>query len=222
MQWAIFALILFGLFLTWVIFQETRMHRHWRGLVATGDLNAIRTILEQEIERWKTMRVPKGTPASLWHGVQTVELTAIGPTAAQVSCAAEGEYRFVGGQPEEVTTALEAAKRVAARVAEMILYDVPNLRLGDVRVDVYSTFRSDHGRPEQRCILSVSADRGTADDLDWEALRPAEIIDRLDTRYEVNNLGQAEPIDPGPPLEGTEYVAPREGAVQNINAEPPF
>lgn len=222
MQWAIFALVLFGLFLTWVIFQETRMHRHWRGLVATGNLDAIRTILDGEIERWKTMRTPRGTPAGLWHGVQTVELVALGRGAAQVSCAAEGEYRFVGGQPEEVTTALEAAKQVAAKVTEMIMYDVPNLRLSAVRVDVYSTFRAEHGRPEQRCILSVTADRGTVDDLDWEDLRAAEIIDRLEARYQMNELGQAEPIDPGPPLEDTEYVAPREGAVQNINAEPPF
>lgn len=219
MQWAILGLVIFGLILTYVIFQETRAHTYWRGLVAKGDLDAIRTLLGQELERWRTMRVPRGVPAALWHGVQTVELAAVGADAAQVTCAVEGEYRFSGGRPQEVASPLDAGMRVAAKVAEMVLYDVPNLRLSAVRVDVYSTFHDAQGAPQQRCILSTTADRAAADDLDWEALRPQEIINRFDSRYRVNERGLAEPIDPGPPLEGTEPVSERPPAPEPLGTE---
>ena len=39
----------------------------------------------------------------------------------------------------------------------MMLYDVPNLRLGYVRVDVYSTFTGPDGTPVQRPILTATA-----------------------------------------------------------------
>ncbi len=219
MQWAVLGIVLFGLILTYVIFQETRAHRYWRSLVARGDVDAIRMLLDQELDRWRTMRVPKGTPASLWHGTQTVELVAIGADAAHVSCMAEGEYRFSGGRPQEIAAPLEAAMRVAAKLAEMILYDVPNLRLGAVRVDVYSTFHDARGAPEQRCILSTIADRAVADDLDWEALRPSEIIARFDSQYHVGERGVAESIDPGPPLEGTELVSERPPAPEPLRTD---
>ena len=236
MQWAVLGLVIFGLILTYIIFQETRAHTYWRGLVQKGDVSAIRALLEQEIERWRTMRVPRGTPASLWHGVQTVDLIAVGPDAAHLTCSAEGEYRIVGGQSQEVTSPLDAGMRVAAKVAELVMYDIPNLRLHEVRVDVYSTFRTERGAPEQRCILSTITDRGTADEIEWDVLRPNEIINRFESRYHLNEHGVAEPIDPGPPLEETTPVtdipAPadpdadrlaerRNGVVSGPNAQPP-
>jgi hypothetical protein len=219
MQWAVLGIVLFGLFLTYIIFQETRAHHYWRGLVAKGDLNAIRMLLDQEIERWHTMRVPKGVPASVWHGIQTTELVAVGAEGAQVTCAADGEYRFSAGKPQEVTTPIDAAMRLAAKVAEMILYDVPNLHISEVRVDVYSTFHTPDGATEQRCILSVVADRGTADEIDWESLRPGEIVNRFESRYYVNERGIAEPFDPGDPLEGTVLVTEREPTAGAVASE---
>lgn len=206
MQWAVLGLVLFGLILTYIIFQETRAHTYWRGLVHKGDVTAIRALLEQEIERWRTMRVPRGTPPTLWHGVQTVDLIAVGPDAAHLACTAEGEYRIVGGQSQEVTSPIDGAMRVAAKVCELVMFDIPNLRLSVVRVDVYSTFRSAAGAPEQRCILSTIADRAEADDIEWDVLRPVEIIHRFESRYHLNDERIAEPIDPGPSLEGTTAV----------------
>ena len=218
MQWAVLGLVIFGLVLTYIIFQETRAHTYWRGLVAQGDLNAIRMLLGQEIERWHTMRVPRGVPAALWHGVQTTELLAVGADAAHVTCSAEGEYRFTGGRPQEVTSPLDAGMRVAAKVVEMILYDVPNLRLFTARVDVYTTFHSPDGVPEQRCILSVVADRATADEIDWDTLRPQEIINRFESHYRVNDRGLAEPIEPGPLLDGTELVTDKPSAAASLTS----
>jgi hypothetical protein len=153
------------------------------------------------------MRVPKGTPPTLWHGVQTAALVAVGPDEAHLACTAEGEYRLAGGVSEDLVSPLDAGIRVAARLIEMVMYDVPNLRIGLVRVDVYSTFRTATGAPQPRCILTVTADRAEADDLDWEALRPHEIVGRFESRYHLNDFGVAEPIDPGPPLEGTTPIA---------------
>ena len=207
MQWAVLGLVLFGLILTYIIFQETRAHHYWRGLVQQGDVSAIRALLEQEITRWKTMRVPKGTPPALWRGVQTAELVAVGPDEAQLACMAEGEHRLAAGVSEQLVSPLDAGIRLAARLIETVMYDVPNLRLGLVRVDVYSTFRTETGAPQQRCILTVTADRAEADEIEWEALRPNEIVGRFESRYHLNDFGVAEPIDPGPPLEGTTPVA---------------
>ena len=221
MQWAVLIIVVFGLILTYIIFQETRAHTHWRGLVAKGDIDAIRTLLDQEIQRWKLIRVPKGVPAALWHGVQTAELVAAGADAAQITCSAEGEYRFTGGQPREVTTPLDAGMRVAAKLVEMVMYDVPNIRLSAVRVDVYSTFHTSDGVPEQRCILSTVAERAEADDLDWDSLRPNEILARFQTIYQVNERGLAEPIDPGPLLEGTVLVEPKPAPTPILGTDEP-
>jgi len=207
MQWAVLGLVIFGLILTYIIFQETRAHHYWRGLVQKGDVAAIRALLEQEIARWKTMRVPRGTAPTLWHGVQTADLLAVGAREAQLACTAEGEYRIAAGQSQELLSPFEAGMRLAAKLIELVMYDIPNLRLSLVRVDVYSTFRAATGAPQQRCILSVTADRPEADDIEWEALRPNEIIGRFENRYHLNDFGVAEPIDPGPPLEGTTPVA---------------
>jgi len=220
MEWAVLGLVVIGLILTYVIFQETRAHRHWRGLVAAGNVEAIRALLEQEFERWRTMRVPKGVAPAVWHSVQTVQLVAVGADAAQVSCLAEGEYRVSDGRLHEVGNTLEVAMRVAAKLAELILYDVPNVRLSFVRVDVYTPVHVRNGDRAHGCILSLVADRATADDLDWEALRPHEIVSRFEHRYELNERGVALPFDPGPPLEGTRPVpAPDEGQPVRGEAE---
>src|SRR5215207_4402672 len=188
MQWAVLGLVIFGLILTYIIFQETRAHHYWRGLVQKGDVSAIRALLEQEVTRWKTMRVPKGTPPALWHGVQTAELLAVGPDEAHLACSAEGEYRIAGGVSTEVMSPLDAGIRLAAKLIELVMYDTPNLRLGLVRVDVFSTFRTETGAPQQRCILTVTADRPEADDIDWEALRPNEIVGRFESHYRLNDF----------------------------------
>ena len=139
----------------------------------------------------------------------------MGADAVHVTCTAEGEYRFAAGKPQEVTSPLDAAMRLAAKVAEMVLFDVPNLHMGAVRVDVYSTFHDATGMPEQQCVLSTVADRATADDVDWDALRPEEIINRFESSYRVNERAIAEAIDPPPLMEDTELVADR-AAVPSI------
>jgi hypothetical protein len=60
------------LFTGYVIVQETRAQLHWRDLVAQGDVDAIRQLIEGEIETWHNQRVPRarrrcsGTACKQW------------------------------------------------------------------------------------------------------------------------------------------------------------
>jgi hypothetical protein len=80
----------------------------------------------------------------------------------------------------------------------MLLYDVPNLRLDSVRVDVYSTFPGEAGVPRQLPILTTTALRGEAEDVAWEAMTPAEVLGRFETRYQRTPAGHGLPIDLAP------------------------
>ena len=63
MEWGIVVIVIIIILISYVIVQETRAQMHWRGLVAAGDVDAIRQLLEAEVEHWQTDRVPRGTPA---------------------------------------------------------------------------------------------------------------------------------------------------------------
>src|SRR5712692_8115303 len=94
--WGIIGISLLGLFIAFVIVQETFAQRHWRGLVNRGDRWAIKTLVEQEIEHWQQIRVPKGLNPVLWHGIQTAGVAGVGRDFIHLICSAEAEYRLVG------------------------------------------------------------------------------------------------------------------------------
>lgn len=189
-----------GLLLTYIIWQETRSHLHWRGLVREGNVWAIQELTSAEIERWHRMRPPKGMPVVLWAGIQSVELVTIGKGHIQVACGTEGEYRTVAGRREQTMTPLAAAMRLAAKLADMLLYDIPEVKIDCVRVDVYSSVGTDHGVSEQACILTTTAERRIANQLAWEDLTSQQIIDSFQSCYRLEASGAAIRIDPGPPL----------------------
>jgi hypothetical protein len=219
MTWGLLAVLGLGLFLTYVIWQETRSHLRWRDLVQDGNVWAIRQLVTAEIARWHEMRPPHGVSAALWAGVQTAELVAIGRDHIQLACVTESEYRMAEGRREQVTTALEAAMRLAAKLVEMVLYDIPEVKVDRVRVDVYSTFGSGEGVVEQRCILSTTGGRAAANGIDWETTPARAIIESLDSRFDVDNAGKVRAIVPDHALpdEPGEASMPEEAR----NARPP-
>jgi len=194
--WGLLIILIVGLFIAYAVLQETRAQRHWRGLVAAGDLDAIRQILDAELERWKTERVPKDVPAALWHGVQTVELVDVGADFARVSCSAEGQYALVDGQRREVSSALQEGMKLTVKLADMLLYDIPNLRLEQVQIDVYATFREASRDAFQRCILSTQVRRSEVKDLDWDGTPPEEIVASLGGRFRSDAHGAPQPVEP--------------------------
>lgn len=192
------------LFVGWAVSAEMFQHRAWRKRVKEGDSAIVAALIEEALGTWRRTRPPRGTPANLWAGVQGAQLLAVTNETATLSTAAEGEFRTEDGRRVQVATALDDAIALAARLVDLMMYDVPNLRLGAVRVDVYSTFTEGDGTPVQRPILTTTAERLPADSMTWEELTPEEILGRFETTYERGPSGQAiaivlAPIEGDPP-----------------------
>ncbi len=189
----------------WAVATEMFQQRAWRNRVAAGDTDMIGALIEEALDHWRRARPPREVAASLWAGVQGAQLIAVTGDSATLSGAAESSFRTEGGARTQVASALDEAIALASKLIDMILYDVPNLRLGSVRVDVYSTFSGDDGAPVQRPILTSTADRLTADDLPWETLTAEEVLARFETHYTAGEGGRPVPIEL-PEIEGN---APR-------------
>jgi hypothetical protein len=195
----------------WAVSTEMFQQRHWRRRVEEGDTPIVAALIEEALETWRRSRPPRGVPANLWAGIQGAQLLAVtDEPSATLSTSAEGEFRTEGGERVQVSTALDEAIALATKLLDMMLYDVPNLRLSAVRVDVYSTFTGADGTPLQRPVLTSTADRAVADGLTWEEFTPQEILARFDTRYERKPSGQPAPIEVEP-IEGTLPEQPDSG-----------
>ena len=179
-----------------VLFKEMRTHSYWRELVVANDIDAIRGLLEVEFRHWREMRPPKAINATVWAGVQGMELLAADATQAQITTSAEPEMRVLDGKSQQVATALDIALATAVRITEMVFYDVANYLPDSVRVDVYTTFRDQHGAVP-RPILSMIADRANAIGLDWDD-DPREIALAFNARYELGQGGEPRAISLAP------------------------
>lgn len=176
-----------------VLFKEMRTHSYWRQLAAANDLDAIRGLLEAEIDHWRRMRPPKAISAAVWAGVQGMELLAADAGHVQITTSAEPEMRVIGGKSQQVATALDIALATAVRITEMVFYDVADYLPQVVRVDVYTTFR-DATRATPQPILSMSADRADAVGLDWDA-EVREIALAFNATYDLGPSGEPRPIE---------------------------
>jgi hypothetical protein len=191
------SLVVLAIFLVagWAITTEMFQQRYWRRRVEAGDEQIVEALLSEALATWKRARPPRGLPTNLWAGVQSAQLTAVSGLGAVVSSSAEGEFRTEQGRRVQVSTALDEAIALAAKLVDMLLYDVPNLRLASVRVDIYSTFTGSDGTPVQRPILTTTALRTEADGIAWETMEPAEILGRFQTHYRRSPAGQGLPIE---------------------------
>jgi hypothetical protein len=196
MEWGILVILAILLFTSYVIVQETRAQLFWRGLVEKGDLKAIRELIETEIDTWHRARVPRGTPAMLWHGIQTVELLDVTEHGARVSCNAEGEYALVNGRRLETSSPLSEGMKITMKLAEMLLYDVPNVKLDHFQIDVYTSFRDESGHAEPRCILSTLVQRSAVEDFDWENDTPVSFVEVAGGRFDAARDGSLKVIEP--------------------------
>jgi hypothetical protein len=196
LAWGLLAVFLFALVVSYAIIRETRAQRHWRGLVKAGDVDAIRTIVDSEVGRWRTERTPKGVLPNVWHGVQTAELVEVGSDHLRVRASTEAQYAVAGRRREEVSSALREAMKLTVKLAEMLLYDISNVELGRVQIDIYTTFRGRSGLANQRCILSTVVRRSEAGGVEWDETPPEEIVAHFGGRYRADSQGRAQPIDP--------------------------
>lgn len=198
MEWGIAIILVILLCITYVIVQETRAQLFWRNLVAGGDVDAIRQLVEAEVEAWRSARVPRGVPTLLWHGIQTVELIDVSASGSRVSCNAEGESALVDGRRVETSSPLTEGMKITLKLAEMLLYDIPNVKLDHVQIDVYTSFRDDSGHAEPRCILSTRVERGVVEHIDWEQIEPGEFISLTQGHFAGDASGALYAVEPLP------------------------
>jgi hypothetical protein len=197
----LFIMLMLG-FVAYIILQGTRTQMAWRERVEHGDIDAIQMLVADEIQHWKTMRMPKGVEPAVWRGVQTAELVEVSPTSVRLGAAAEGAYVQTAGERREVHSALSEGMKVTARLADMFFYDIPNVRLPAVQIDVYSTFRNEHGAT-QRCILSTSCERSVASAIDWDEMPAEDIVRAFGGRYLLDDRGNPLPIDVNEPAKNS-------------------
>jgi hypothetical protein len=186
--------LLILVFTGYVIVQETRAQMYWRKLVDSGDVDAIRQLVEGEIDGWHSQRVPRGTPALTWHGIQTVELLDVNSTAVHVSCNADGEFALIDGKRVETSSPLNEGMKITKKLAEMLLYDVPNVKLDQAQIDVYTSFRNQGGEAETRCILSTAVARRVVEHIDWDETEPGDFVTLNEGRF--GNGNGLQPVEP--------------------------
>ena len=176
--------------------QETRAHLHWRGLAQAGDVDAIRALVADQLDAWRAGRPPRGVPANVWSAVQTAQVVGVGADFVRLSTGVEGQYAMVDGERAEVSSAFDEAARVTRKLGDLTLYDIPDLRLRYVQVDIYSTFRDEQERPQQRCILSTLIDRAAAGAFDWDGSTATDLVRTFRSRHRLSEAGIALPVEP--------------------------
>ena len=199
MQWAIFAIFFGFLVLAYIVVQGTRAALAWRKAAADGDVGVIRDIVEETLGVWRSMKRPKEIPPDVWRGVQSVQFVHCEADFVRVSCQAQSEYKMYEGRWIEMRNPLQEGMAVAAKLAEMLFYELPHYRADRIQVDVYTSFREGDGFSRNECILSIEATREAARDVDWDEWTAKDIVDALGARYRLGEHGQPLPIKVSPP-----------------------
>ncbi len=199
LQWALLGIAILVLILAYIVIQGTRAALAWRKAAAAGDVQVIHDIVEDAIAVWHTVKRPKEVAPEVWRGVQSMQLVEVAPDFVRVSCHAESEYNMKDGHWSEVTNPLQEGIAVTARVADMLLYELPHYKADRIQIDIYTSFREMGAEPKRACILSTEATRDDARAIDWEDWTAAQVVDALGGRYRLGERGQPLPIEVSEP-----------------------
>ena len=167
MEIGVLIVVMLGLFFGFLVLQGTFAARAWRERIAAGDHDVLEEALDDAFEMWREMRPPKGMPAADWAALASPELIAADRDRARVSLVADADVRVVGGERREIASPLFVGRRVALRMAERLLYEIPHVRFGEVQIDVWERYRDAEGTTVDRALLSTRATREQAADVDW-------------------------------------------------------
>jgi hypothetical protein len=210
LPWALLALTIFFLVVTYIIVQGSRAAIAWRTAAAGGDFKVIRTIVEDSISAWGSMKRPKAVPPDVWRGVTSMQLTDLAAGFVRVSCQAESEYVMRDGVWTEARNPLQQGIKITARAADMLFYEMPHYRPDRIQIDIYTAFREGEGPARNACIMSTAADRDRAREVDWEEWTAGDIADALGSRYRPGEFGQPLPIEVEPPSGVLDEIPPPE------------
>ncbi len=184
--------IVLGLILGFVILQSAFSHRHWRKIIREGDQPTLLAAVEEALETFRGMRAPRGTPPADWRGLQSAALVAADRDRCRVSLLVDPDIRVIGTERREVGPAESVARRVAVKMVERLLYEIPLARFQAVQVDVYTQYRSPQGEIATDCLLTTQVSRKMGSEADWDELEAAAIL--ADWRTRERSAGQ--PLDP--------------------------
>ena len=148
---------------------------------------------------WSAQKRPKEIPVEVWRGIQSMQLSDVGPRYLRVSCTAESEYAMSSGEWLEVRNPLQEGMAVTAGAADMLLYELPHHRPDKVQIDVYTTYRDENGVTHRECILTTAASREQAREVDWEEWPAEEIVRALGGRWRLSDTGRPLPVQPMEP-----------------------
>src|SRR3990172_5215242 len=148
---------------------------------------------------WSPASGTASRPRSWSRSSQTASASAQRPRASTRWSAAAGSRAAAhsargGGGGKKVRSALGEGMKVTAKLADMALYDIPNVRLPWVQVDIYSTYRDAEGAAQRR-VISTMARREIADELAWEELEAEAVVHAFGGRFLLDDRGNALPID---------------------------
>ena len=206
-------MLVVGGFLGFVITQSFFSQRHWRRIIAEGDLDALHASVLEAFETWRRMRPPPDVPPADWRALVSAELIAADTERCRVSLLAEPDIRVVDGVREQIGPPSDVARRSAVRMAERLLYDIPLARFEAVQVDVYAEYRSAAGEVESECLLTTQVSRGQAVITDWDDDAAPAILKSWSTR----EAGSARDLDPS----AGALIAPDDEAATRANGATP-
>ena len=182
----IFAFAL-GLFLFlgfgWLITREMIQHRSWRKKLEGGDDKLVAVLINQALSTWQKSKTPNNFPSTAWSSLQRSQLVAVTESSANISTSCEPSYRTVKGQREQISSALDEAIPVAAKLIDQLFFDVPNLQLERIRIDIFTTFPSKNDSLVQQPILTTTAIRSVAKELKWDTISEVEVLIKFTTHY---------------------------------------
>lgn len=172
--------------------------RHWKRVIAAGDRHTLLAALEEALDTFRGMRPPRGQPPADWRSLQSAAVVAADRDRCRVSVLVEPDIRIVpldGGEASErreVGPAEQVARRVAVRMVERLLYEIPLARFDAVQVDVYTEYRSAEGGVETDCLLTTQVTRSLGNATAWDEEEAAAVLAAWSTRERSPGF----PLDP--------------------------
>ena len=168
MEWGVLFLVIVGVLLGGIVLQATLAAQHWRRVIADGDLDALREAVNDAFEHWRNEKPPRGFPPSDWQALQSAATIAFDTQRCRVSLVATADIRVVDRERQEVGSALDVARRVAVRMLERLLYEIPHVRFDEVQIEVWTTYHDRDGGSRDECVLTTRVTRDASAAAAWD------------------------------------------------------
>ncbi len=182
MEWGILFFTVLGAVLGGIVLQATYAAQSWRQAIAGGDLDVLRQAVANAMDGWRRQKPPRGYPPADWQALMTVATIAMDQRRCRVSMLVGSDIRVVANQRQELGRPIDVGRRVAVKMVERLLYEIPHVRFDEVQVDVYASTSTPEGGLSSACILVVRTDRTEAALAPWDTADDAGILEGWLTR----------------------------------------